>query len=266
MTEEKTTDVDESWEESHSILILLEHLAQSEPEDFRKVKESVEKGQEHPSGESLHDYVMGWLDDESTMGIMQHIALCGTCLDKVFVLRRAEHDLAKTVLKLADQPPWKERIRTISSGLLFPYDTTPILEPLSKPVPGSLPHTHVVGEQTRLRIRMPEDGHLVVFHFDPDNQLDLLFPDGQETETYLHRGQEQIIRYSIKGPQGKHVFKVLWTRHQLLNPERIKFGDAFSLEVGLVRFTQALERSSEPDWFSMVCEYEIVQPKQTEGE
>ena len=120
MTEDEKRWLEQEIKRFNSLPALLEAMARSESNDFRTLRQEVEEGLHHPSGEDLYNYVLGWLDQEHSLRVLDHVVLCGRCLEEVMKIQQIEEALTKDALKRADKLPWIERVKDFISSLSFP--------------------------------------------------------------------------------------------------------------------------------------------------
>jgi len=120
MTEDERRWLEQEIKRFNSLPALLEAMARSESNDFRTLRQEVEDGLHHPSGEDLYNYVLGWLDQENSLRVLDHVVLCGRCLEEVMKIQQIEEALTKDALERADKLPWIERVRDFVSSLSFP--------------------------------------------------------------------------------------------------------------------------------------------------
>lgn len=120
MTEDEKRWLEQEIKRFNSLPALLEAMARSESDDFRTLRQEVEAGLHHPSGEDLYNYVLGWLDQEHSLRVLDHVVLCGRCLEEVMKIQQIEEALTRDALERADKLPWIERVRGFVSSLSFP--------------------------------------------------------------------------------------------------------------------------------------------------
>ena len=120
MTEDEKRWLEQEIKRFDSLPALLEAMARSESNDFRTLRQEVEDGLHHPSGEDLYNYVLGWLDQEHSLRVLDHVVLCGRCLEEVMKIQQIEEALTKDALERADKLPWIERVKGFIPSLSFP--------------------------------------------------------------------------------------------------------------------------------------------------
>src|SRR5271157_75657 len=120
MTEDEKRWLEQEIKRFNSLPALLEAMARSESNDFRMLRQEVEDGLHHPSGEDLYNYVLGWLDQEHSLRVLDHVVLCGRCLEEVMKIQQIEEALTKDALERADKLPWIERVKGFIPSLSFP--------------------------------------------------------------------------------------------------------------------------------------------------
>jgi hypothetical protein len=104
MDSEKRKTLREALDRAGSIEALMEEMARSESEEFKKHRDAVESGT-HPSEDQLYDYVLGSLSGPAATVILKHISLCRGCLQEVIRMRALEDDLVDADLEWAEATP-----------------------------------------------------------------------------------------------------------------------------------------------------------------
>lgn len=84
-----------------TFLSLLTQEAQSE--QYRQSCDRVGKTP-HPAGETLYNYVLGWLEEAEARHIRVHLACCGACAREAMRLMRVEDELMQETLEAAEEP------------------------------------------------------------------------------------------------------------------------------------------------------------------
>ncbi len=120
MTEDEKRWLEQEIKRFNSVPALLEAMARSESNDFRTLRQEVEDGLHHPSGEDLYNYVLGWLDQDHSLRVLDHVVFCGRCLEEVMKIQQIEEALTKDALERADKLSWIERVKEFVSSLSFP--------------------------------------------------------------------------------------------------------------------------------------------------
>ena len=70
----------------------------ADSDEYRHLKRRVEKEGPHPADEMLHDYVLGWLDEQDAKMVRAHILICGLCTDEILRLTRIESELDENAM------------------------------------------------------------------------------------------------------------------------------------------------------------------------
>ncbi|RLC18888.1 MAG: hypothetical protein DRI57_07870 [Deltaproteobacteria bacterium] len=92
----------------------------ADSDEYRRLKRRVEKDGPHPTDEMLHDYVLGWLDEQDAKMVRDHILICGICSDEVLRLIRMERELDEEATE--DKPPtfMRKMKKKLSNRFLSP--------------------------------------------------------------------------------------------------------------------------------------------------
>ncbi len=73
-------------------------------DEYLRRKAAVRKAP-HPAGETLYEYVLGWLDLPTARAIREHLVFCETCMNEVARIMRIEHQLADKHEKIQKASP-----------------------------------------------------------------------------------------------------------------------------------------------------------------
>jgi len=257
-TDEKKI-IQEALKKSGSLPAMLEEMARTESEEYRQLRRQVEDGPDHPSAETLYDYTLGWLEHEDTERILDHITLCGSCLEEVLRIRSIEDELTQDALDRADKKPLFVRMKEFVSSLSFPLD---LQFPEWVTVRGSdarLPvGPYKIGEEMHLHCRVPEHGYMVIFHYVEERvALDLVFPRSLAKAALLLPG-EMKVKGHVDGPIGRHGIKAFWTRHKLLDLQGVNLKNPAEEEALKERFFSLLAESNEEDWQETTRKYQVI--------
>jgi hypothetical protein len=95
---------------NETFLAFLTQEAQSEK--YCRLRENAGKTP-HPPGEKLYDYVLGWLDEQETKQVREHIALCGDCAHETLRILQIEAELEQDSLEWADSNPVSSQERKV---------------------------------------------------------------------------------------------------------------------------------------------------------
>jgi len=261
MTEDEKRMLEEDFKKAGSVPALLEAMARSETKEFRDLRRQVEEGPDHPTGDELYDYVLGWLDKEESLLVMDHLLLCGTCLREVFKIRSIEEALTEDALARADRLPWWERVKSFISKLSFPvYVHAPALEPVRRTTTEPLERRYKPGTELVIYVEAPADGYVAIFHACEESQeVELVFPLDPTDNFRLDAGvNTYLIEGVVTEPIGMHSFVAFWTRVLLLDTSETDLQDKAVREEMVERFFDAIEDMDENDWRSTTTEYEVV--------
>lgn len=261
MTEDEKRLLEQELKKAGSIPALLEAMARGESEDFGQLRKEVEEGPYHPSGDDLYNYVLGWLEQEHSLRVLDHVVLCGRCLEEVMKIQQIEEALTKDALERADKLSWTERVRNFISSLSFPVSIyVPALEPVRRSAHDDEKRSYTTGEEYLLILEAPADGYIAIFHgCEETGQVKLVFPLYSTHNVRVSADQDIApIQGKVEGPAGKHFFKIFWTRVSLLDPGNVNLQDEQVRDAAVEDFFDALEYLSEGDWRLTTMEYEVV--------
>lgn len=261
MTEDEKKILEEEFRKAGSVPALLETMARSETKEFQEMRQRVEQGPLHPTGEELYKYVLGWLDKEESLLVMDHLLLCSTCLREVLKIRSIEEDLTEDDLAEADKVPLLDRLKGLVSKLAFPVSIhTPALEAVRGAVPEPQEHRYRPGTELEISAEAPADGYITVFHgCEETGEVELVFPVEPDDNPRVSAGQEiPSITGKVEGPPGKHWFKAFWTKDLLLNPEQSDLRMESVREEAVEEFLDVLQDVPPGDWQMTTKTYEVV--------
>jgi hypothetical protein len=251
MTEEEKRLLREEFTKAGSVPALLETMAREETKECQDLKDQVEHGPHHPTGDELYEYVLGWLSKEESLLVMDHLVLCGRCLREVIRIRRLEEELTEDALKRADRLPLLQRIKGFISKL-FPPLAVHALAP--EPVRGveAEPRKsgYAPGAKLDFLVDIPADGYVVILHCcEETGETKLVFPELPEDDPKISAGQRLgPVEGYAEGPQGKHFLKIFCTRSKVLDLTDVDPDNEEELKSVIDRFLDALGMLSEQDW------------------
>lgn len=261
MTDEEKRLLKTELEKAGSIPALLKKMADSQSEEFRLLRRQTEEGPDHPSGEVLYDYVLGWMDRDFTARILDHLILCRKCLEEVIRIRNIEETLTTDTLNRADKVSLYSRITEFISNLSFPVSLEfPALEAERSTASDEESGSFAPGDELMVTLEAPADGYVAIFHgCEETGQVKLVFPLYATDNPRVSAGQEMPpIEQTVERPPGKHWFKVFWTRGKVFDPEALRPDDEAVLEEVVEGFLDAIESLPSEDWRCATEEYEVV--------
>lgn len=268
MTEYEKKILEKEFKKAGSVPALLEAMARSETKEFRQLKEQIEQGPDHPTGDELYNYVLGWLDRKESLLVMDHLVLCGRCLREVIKIRRLEEALTNDALARADRVPWFERIRNLVSRFSSPV----LLHALApEPVRGveieSQKDGYTVGARLDISVDVPGDGYMVVFHCcEETGEAKLVFPELSEEEQKVSAGKHlDLGEGHVDGPRGKHFLKAFWTRSKVLDLTDVDPDNEDELKTAIEKFLDALDALPEEDWSQGIFEYQVLEKEESDN-
>ena len=261
MTEDEKKMLEEEFRKAGSVPALLEAMARSETMEFRDLRRQVEQGPDHPTGDELYDYVLGWLDKEESLLVMDHLLLCSTCLREVLKIRSIEEALTEDALARADRVPVFERIRRFfSKASLESSIYAPALAAVRGEGQEPQEHRYKPGTELAISAEAPGDGYVTVFYgCEETGKVELVFPLHSSDDPQVAEAQEKWSPLrTVQGPPGRHWFKVFWTRPLLIDRAAFPLAEPEEHEQVSADFFDALETLDEEDWAEETLEYTVL--------
>jgi hypothetical protein len=265
MTEDEKKILEEEFTKAGSVPALLETMARSEKKEFQQLRDQVEQGTVHPTGDELYNYVLGWLDRKESLLVMDHLVLCGRCLREVIRIRRLEEALTEDALERADKVPLLPRIKGFISNLFPPV---PVHALAPEPVRGveteSRTSGYAPGAKLDFLVDIPADGYVVILHCcEETGEAKLVFPELSEDDPKISAGQRLgPVEGYAEGPQGKHFLKIFCTRSKVLDLTDVDPDNEEELKSVIDRFLDALGMLSEQDWREGTFEYQVLKDEE----
>lgn len=260
--EDQKKIIERSLKKAGSLEALFEKAARSRNLDDREPRISLIDQQNHPSEEALYNYVLGWLENEAAEAVMDHLGVCDHCAEEVLRIRAMEDELREHALRWADRQSWLNRLKLLISNLSFPVTIqTQVFEGARGPGDEDNVRVVKIGDPLVLSVRAPEAGHVVVFHYtEKDAAARLVYPDRPADVARIPANQEvTILEGEVDGPEGEQVFKIIWTRDQLIDPQLVDWDAPAAVDAAVEEFFQKLEALTvDQDWQETVCEYHVV--------
>jgi hypothetical protein len=261
MTEDEKRLLQEEFTKAGSVPALLEAMASEETKEFQDLKDQVERGPHHPTGDELYEYVLGWLDRKESLLIMDHLVLCGRCLREVIKIRRLEEELTEDALARADKVPLLDRLKGLLSKLSFPVS---IYEPAFGAVRGAdqapEEREYKSGTDLVLSVEAPADGYVTIFHgCEETGEVELVFPWKRKNNPKVSGGQRvEPIRGETEGPPGRHFFTLIWTRERPPDPRKFDLHNEEERKEAEKEFLDDLCKLNEEDWGTATLYYEVT--------
>jgi hypothetical protein len=259
MVADEKKSIREALKRSGSLPALLEDLARSETADYAQLQRHVEEGPVHPSFDSLYDHVLGILDADEDLKVLNHLVMCGACLEEVLRIRSIEEGLNEAALERADRIPLLQRIKELISTQSLPLFLSQELMAVREAPNGPPKNTYTVGEQLVINAEAPEDGYLVVLDFCQETgNLALIFPRCVDETAMVPTGRKIRVSGHIEGPAGRHGFLAVWTRNQVLDFTGFDLTDEVGNQQAVEELLDSLEDLQEGEWLTSVHEYEVL--------
>jgi hypothetical protein len=231
---------------------LLERAAESERKEGLQLSQSVEEGSIHPSIELLREYAAGLMDEEDTVIMANHMALCGSCSERLLRIQYIEN-APKSIVQ-----SWIEKAKSLFPVFVRPVSALGFAE--RGDVQDAEPSSYVSGTEVILMLEAHADGYLTIFHeCEETGRVELLFPLETKYVSPVSGGQEiWPITRTVQGPPGKHWFTVFWTRVPVIDPAAYQLEDAEERERASADFFEALEGLREEDVAAGTQEYMVI--------
>jgi tetratricopeptide (TPR) repeat protein len=117
------------------------------------------------------------------------------------------------------------------------------------------------GEPIFVYVEAPDemDGYVTIFHYDEEDNLQMVFPSKITDKTFLRAGEEQRITIGQLQITGKHYLKALWTSKQVINPVDINFGDELAIADAIESFLESIHSLGKDEWLESVAQFEVVE-------
>ncbi len=263
MTEDEKRILEEEFKKAGSVPALLEAMARSQTEEFRQLRNQVEQGSEHPTGDELYNYVLGWLSREESLSVMDHLVLCGKCLREVVHIRQLEEVLTEDALVRADKISWIDKVKSLVSKLSFPSNIhMPEPEFVRGGEPELLDSGYTPGTKLVISVEAPADGYIFIFHCcEETGEVKLVFPLFPEDDPKITAGQHRVtVEGRVEGPPGKHFFKIFWTAVSVIDFANIDFQNEEQLDAAKLEFFESINELNEAEWQATIHEYTVGRP------
>lgn len=116
------------------------------------------------------------------------------------------------------------------------------------------------GELINISISIPEkkEGHLILFHLDEENNLNMIFPNNPSDDTFVKGKDEKRVGITVTGPLGKHYIKAILTPNMIIKPQETNFDDDNKVARTIARLLKHINTLNKTEWLEAVEEIEIV--------
>jgi hypothetical protein len=263
MSEDEREAVRQALLKCGSFESLLQQLARGESEENNKRRQMIEEGPYHPSDDMMYDYVLRRLSEKDEDKVLDHILTCRVCLEEVFRMRRIEDDLKEHVLEWADRQPALERLKSLVSKTSFEmFLQLPALELARHGAKGDECLKCQAGDPVVISLEAPADGYITVFHWHEETgEVTLLFPQSEDDQSRVSKGQEVSVSGEATIPVGKQGFKAIWTK----GPLKVHEQHVLHAESGSIPFIEEwfdeLIDLSEGEFAEAELRYEVIEPE-----
>jgi len=117
----------------------------------------------------------------------------------------------------------------------------------------------IEGDDLIFSIFIPIDGFLIVFQYDNERNLDLLFPRKKNDMTRIDQNREIQIGKNVTGPPGRRYVKALLIQSQIFPKGEIVFDDDEEMLKFVEKLNKIIIDSTKDKWMAGKYEYEVVQ-------
>jgi len=118
---------------------------------------------------------------------------------------------------------------------------------------------YIVGDSFGIRVDIPQDGYLTIFHYTESGTINLEFPILSMDESYLSGGSKKTICFDVKEPFGRHFLKAIWTAKPLIDTSSIDLSHETAKKNMEMKFMERLDQLRKGYCHQMVYEYEVVE-------
>lgn len=119
---------------------------------------------------------------------------------------------------------------------------------------------YMIGDPIMLVITTPKGrvGYLIVYHYDEEDNLTMIFPKSNTDENFISVGEQKIIEIQANPPKGKHYLKTLLIKRQIIKPEEINFSDISNVTSAIESSIKNISRSKKKEWIESVTEFIVI--------
>lgn len=117
-----------------------------------------------------------------------------------------------------------------------------------------------IGDPILIYLESPQDvdRYLTIFHYDDNNNLEMLFPNKSSDETLIKAKEEKKIRLIAGPPAGKHYLKAVLTTNKLVEPHNIDFGSESEIVSVIRGILEPINSKKEDNWIEAFVEFEVI--------
>lgn len=118
------------------------------------------------------------------------------------------------------------------------------------------------GNQIRLSVTVPEDGHMVIVHYcEQTGHIEIVFPTPKDRLPRVTSKQTVSIERQLLSPPGRYEFKVIFSREPLMPLQQETVATQEQTLQNLMALVERIEVLDEGTWREATFEYEIVKRK-----
>jgi hypothetical protein len=261
MNEDERKWLESQLREFGSIPAFLEVLALTEPKELTDLRERIENGNDHPSHEDLHDYVISYREGIQESQILEHVAFCGKCLRQILEFTRLENQLAENITERHEKITLIEKLKYTIGRRLESISFMPMIHsPVRSQTSETKIRTYARGMDAVLSITIPRKGYIFALQCcENTEEINMIFPSDPNLMSQFDEGEEIKITGPINGPNGSHFLKAYWIRR--LDSEiikRIGSPNRNQRESGVNALISFLSGMNPEDWMSANIEYEVI--------
>ncbi len=119
-------------------------------------------------------------------------------------------------------------------------------------------NSYSIGERIIIRIETPQkDGYLVVFHYDAEYNLELIFPSESYMDNFVKADDNISIGIKATKPKGIHYLKAIWSFKPIIKVEEINYEDEDIASI-LDELFHTLPTLKDFEWIESVLEMKVV--------
>jgi len=102
------------------------------------------------------------------------------------------------------------------------------------------------------------DGYVVLLHLDPEGEIDLVHPLPDDRETFIPTRGEKDFRLVAREPFGRHIFKAIITRKDLLKAQDLDFSSSEAVGNSIASYLNEVAKLPAGELSIKDEEYEVI--------
>ena len=257
-------------------------------------QEQTNNRKDCPSLQELYEYLYGKIRKKERAAISSHVSACPYCEDELHELREFvgenpedEFNEYYTTHRL-DKSPLPERIYTLvqefavqgtTGSQMFKERLYLLIEGIKRlkpavsfqlPISALDPLTTRGAEQSKdvidandtiiiiLEPPVEEEVFLTVFHYDEQNNLQMILPENRNDNISIRAGEIRTLTVDPVKSKGKHYLKAIFTSKPLINPYKIDFEDDLDVATAIGNYLKSIRNLGSAEWWEAVAEFQIA--------